>query len=148
MTQPQKTLIDVIPEEAPKKVAKLQWNLVSWFGSSLGATIWMIATPFFLNWPANGVFAGVVGTLTVWSFASVAWALRARISPFRGFIGILFATVLANLSFILFAHANKLPLDTASEAIETNYGLYYSTLLMLFLSLLFFFWFRENKSEE
>lgn len=148
----QPALREVIREEKtpgtqPGQSNAFNWNLVGWFGASLGAALWMIATPFFLNWPTKGVFAGIVGTLLIWSYSSLAWGLRAKIPPFRGWVGLLASTVLANLGFLLFAHAHNLPLDEASDAIETNYGLYYGALLALFISLLVYFWFKENRSE-
>lgn len=134
------------PEETPRH--RLKWNLVGWFGASVGATAWMIITPIFLTWPTSGVFAGLVGTLLIWSFSSVAWALRARISAFRGLVGLLCITVLANLSFLLFAHLSELPLTEEVEEVASNYGLYYIVLLVLFLSLLIFFWLRENDGPQ
>ncbi|MGJ8723895.1 MAG: hypothetical protein ACSHYB_05005 [Roseibacillus sp.] len=132
-------------QETPKG---FQWNLVGWFGASLGASLWMIATPFFLSWPASGVFAGIVGTLVIWSFSSIVWAFREKISAFKGIVGLLCFTVLSNLGFLLFAHTNKLPLDTAADAIETNYGLYYGALLALVVSLLILFWIKENRAAK
>ena len=113
----------------PEKTQKLEWNLIGWYASSLGAACWMNITPFFLNWPTKGVWAGLVGTLAIWSFASLAWSFRAKISAFAGIIYLIGVTVLSNLGFLLFAHANKLPLAEASESIEVNYGFYYACLL-------------------
>lgn len=127
--------------------SKLQWNLIGWYGSSLGATVWMILTPYLLNWPVEGVVAGVVGTLIVWSYSAIAWGMRAQLSAFRGLIGLLSFTVLSNLAFLLFAHVNNLPLDEASNAIETNYSAYYTALFLLFVSLLTFFWLKEKQAQ-
>lgn len=108
----------------------------------------MITTPLFLSWPARGVFAGIVGTLLVWSFSSIAWGYRARISAFSGLSGLLCITVLSNLGFLLFAHVNKLPLESASESIQSNYIPYYTALLILFVSALYYFWAKENSSSK
>lgn len=126
----------------------LQWNLLAWFGASFGSSVWMMLTPFLLEWPAKGVFAGVVGTLLIWSYASLVWGLRSRISAFKGIVGLLCLTVLANLGFLLFAHANGLSLEESSQRIETDYRLYYGALLFLFLFLLILFWLKERRNPE
>ena len=139
------------PEISSMGAAKsrgFQWNLVGWFASSLGASAWMLITPFFLSWPVKGVFAGIVGTLLIRSFSAIAWGCRNRVSAFKSIVGLLSFTVLSNLGFLLFAHVNELPLKRASQVIETHYGLYYSSLLALFLSLLVLFWVREHQTSE
>ena len=140
------TTITSEPTENASK--KFEWNLGGWYASSVGATLWMIATPFLLSWPTPGVVAGIVGTLAVWSFASLAWGFRAKISAFKAIIGLLGATIVANLGFLLFAHANNLPLDGAAKAIESNYGLYYGLLLTLVISAMILFWLIENRRDK
>lgn len=149
MEQKRESVADSTEQEINEhKPSALQWNLLGWYGSSFGATAWMMVTPFFLSWPTKGVFAGIVGTLVVWSFASIAWGLRARVSALKGIFGLLTVTVLANLGFLLFAHANELPLDSAANAIETNYVLYYLALLILVISLMLLFWLKEKRAEK
>lgn len=131
-----------------EKPKGFQWNLIGWFGASLGAVCWMMITPVFFNWPTSGVWSGIVGTLAIWSFASIAWAFREKISAFAGIISLIGVTVLSNLGFLLFAHINKLPLDETSNRVETNYVPYYGTLLILFVSLLYFFWMKENQQSK
>ena len=123
-----------------------QWNLVGWFSSSLGAALWLMLTPFFLSWPAKGVFAGIVATLLVWSFSAIAWAFREKFSAFQGIVGLLCTTVLASFGFLLFAHAHELPLNEGVSNLESNYGTYYATVLLAFLSLTLYFWIKEFKS--
>ena len=134
-----------VSDDRPKG---FQWNLGGWFGSTLGSSVWMLVTPFFLNWPASGVVAGVVATLFIWSYSSLAWGFRARYSAFAGIIGLLCVTVVANLGFLIFAHIQTLPLDTGTDAIATNYGFYYGSLLILVISMIFLFWTIENRSRK
>ena len=108
----------------------------------------MILTPYFLSWPLEGVVAGIIGTLLVWSYASIAWGIRRQLSVFRGLIGLLSFTVLSNLAFLLFAQANNLPLNEAAVAIETSYTAYYAALVVLFVSLVVFFWLKEKQSSN
>lgn len=141
------TANSLIPLEA-KKPVNFSWNLFGWFASSFGATIWMMSTPLLLKLPSEGVYAAIIGTLLTWSVASIAWAFREKINAFRGFLLLLSTTVITNLSFILFAHVRSLPLDEVSRTIETSYRSYYGALLVLFLALVFYFWFNDEKSRK
>ena len=137
-------------ESNPEKNAPkgFQWNLGGWLGASLGASLWMLATPFFLSWPTSGVLAGIVGTLFILSFSAITWGFREKISAFKGIVALLCVTVLANLGFLLFANIKKLPLDTAADTIETNYGLYYGLLLTLVVGLMILFWLIESRASK
>ena len=136
------------PSSEKKAAKSLQWNLGGWYIASVGAVLWMIATPFLLSWPTSGVVAGIVGTLVIWSFSSLTWGLRKKIPAFQAIIGLLVTTIISNAGFLLFAQVNKLPLDGAADAIEGDYGLYYGLLLTLIVFAMILFWLKEGRATD
>ena len=73
---------------------RLQWNAGGWWGSSLGATAWMIPTAVILianNQPLLA-FLPVIGFLLMNLLAAVLWVRRDRVLPFKA-VMVLFGSV-------------------------------------------------------
>ena len=70
---------------------RFQWNAGGWWGSTLGATAWMIPTAVILI--ANGqpllALLPVIGFLLMNSLAAMLWARRDKVLPFRALMVLL-----------------------------------------------------------